>query len=608
MKDLKFILDSIVWAFITAPAVDEMMSDPMHEHWAETLERLAQNEEIASLKSLLEEIASGGLDHIHKLLAEFHPDDLNVETVIEACRIADKESLNSPGPSLVLGYVAAHCWVLVSSDRLFYEVDRAPCQGWETVPHSLALVALRNGSYDGARRLAELSYDVLMMFYPNDRLIGLNEALGDYRSLLKKINDATAIAIGNLVDDLRAGCELSNSIRSGVAALCWSVGMVPESYAICANRNRPTIPSRRFLRNMVRLTLYCSYNDTLVRYVWLELIQGDCSHTFLAHRNLLNPLLKAPPSWTPDQTFPEPPSRVFARCLIGWFRRETTLNSLRQYEITIHRLLKADQVRNWVIRVRILGLHTMMATQVGIFAGLTGTKPYIDALTAAAEKTINAIRQRTIYPEWPQYYGRPNLPVLQLIELKLSQATGSSSPVVENVKMIMDLIEQVRSAALEYWLRVVLPSAPTNPGAPLKSLLEREESLLRDLRSSYFGLLHNLLPRHYRRFDQLGPTKNSPNLSFSAVPVHNAVLSAELARQMYGEVMRKLENTYYEMDSFDSELARRRRNPSATTSDLVRLVRSHEQGLSKSGRSRTTLRARLSRTMRSAKRLIIGGS
>lgn len=588
MTELSDIMALVVNAFNGAPAIDEMTRHGNYNAWAQKLVGLAHSQPSAELRTLLSAVASDGLEHVHELLLEFGRskiDSLEVETLIEVSKLAEDNSENANCACLVLSYIATQLWILKSAGRLYDEVDKAPFPGWGIVPHALALIALRNGSVDGASELVAHSYDVLMMYYPNPQLVGLVYALKRYHALSNLIHESREIAISNLVDDLRTGCQSSTSTRSAVAALCWSVGLVAESYALGSLSDHARIPGRRFFRNLVRRSLYCSRHDTLVRYVWLELIDQNCLSDFNSHRKLLNILFKMGVSWVPDRTFAVPPSRLYARCLISWFRRETTRYSLRQYQEVVQELLRIRQLENQVIRVRVLGLNGLMTAQLGHAVALTSKKEYVDAILAASESIIRVVEQKTIYPEWPEYFDRPNLPVIELIESKLAAATASSSR-IDEANFIIDFIEQFRCAALEYWLRIVPTYPPSNLDPQLKALLEREEQLLREMRSAYFVLLHNLLPRHYRRFnlfttsaeaieEAFGEFANNPGSLGVEIPMHNVVLPQELGRATYKRITEELEALYAKMEQWDLRLASRRRFPAATNQDLVNLLRSH---------------------------------
>jgi len=308
--------------------------------------------------------------------------------------------------------------------------------------------------------------------------------------------------------------------------------------------------------------VHVSYNgmarDPLTQYIWLEMKDREPFNirdhpVFFGSANLhySNHLL--------DEVMPEPPSQIFARTLIAWFRGNLDEKLAGSY-IESYRLVEAEFPSDvdWPIYFRMLLLAWMVGERFGWIAKevLAGSLERVRELANQAE-SMN--RNAFLHPEWPPLYTRTSGPMFAMLDQLFAAAAPPSS--------VVSVLEAFRAASMNYWLTETppLPSAAEQSAAA--ALLQQEENLLIELRGAYFLMLAPILPMHYKRAAR--------EIIDSKDPSSWRYPDTSKGLDHYKHILTALGDLYTQMQSVAPEYARRRTAPIADVASLAASLAMH---------------------------------
>ncbi|MCU7918575.1 MAG: hypothetical protein KZQ95_09485 [Candidatus Thiodiazotropha sp. (ex Epidulcina cf. delphinae)] len=557
-----------VLLYHTSPSLDHMKNCPVYQSWAEDLTSLSRHEELLPLQKVLTAMAEEALttlEPFYRFLEE-QAEDVPLEVYLKAGKVAEANLEYNPYSSFLLSWVSMLGWTTSLGAKLYDQRGGLPYNGWADIPYACALTGKAVGGLRIAREIVDHSYEMLQaanlkyleMFKP---------AITRYRQLAGLINKKYEIAIQNLSEDIWISCHPDEpNFRAEFRAIVWSLGLVPECEALSTPQY---VPSRRFVRFIVRQSLKYIPQDSLLQYLWLEMkdrppinirehISLFAEINFRYDQNLL------------DMMLPEPPSAVYAQMLINFFRGEVTENEARKYIDMwsgMYGAIKASVVNvERSVNIRMDLLCFLLAREFGMISGEGYEHQYLDW---QKEMASYAIELNLLYPERLELGAKVNTALFYLLDSEFREyAKARPDSKASGFERVLEAIEEVRASSLSYWMRVAPPIPFKVEGRKAQSLLQNESNLLRGLRGAYFLMLYPILPLHFHRYvaDQ-----NVLNQRFE--------FSAKEGRRLYKELMSQLDALYDELDEVVPRYTEKRRKPMATLLDLSRAIRSHRESI-----------------------------
>ena len=563
------LLESIGnWLLNSSPGIMQMRGHPEYQDWAAQLAKFASKEELAPLKGVLGKLVSNKLQTVEPLIEFLNREASSVPIKIYwfASEDAIKSESASPAAAFVLALVSMLGWSRAMGKNLDSQINGMPHPGWARIPYACASLALKQGAIQGAQKLVDISYQVLMaakyQFDPR-----LQNALADYRRLAREAMRLQEIAVANLADDLYDSCgQKTPNFRAEVGALLWTLGYVPESNSFRITANSSFTPSRRMFRRIVRQSITCIPYDPLTQYIWLEL-KDRPPFNIREHESLFSIINSCYTQMMLDEFSPVAPSQVFAQCLIAWFKGTLTDKQVDEY-LSVVSIIN-DMFPNmidWTVYIRMESLGFLIARQFGKVLDTMTAKRELEYWARLSGIGASVCHNRNIFhPEWPELYCSPNIGLFESLEHHLS---GGDSGALEKAVMIL---EEFRNANLEYWLQVIPPFPSADEQVRLGSLMAAEDELCGYLRGAYFVILHSILPAHYRRYGMM--MEELIEQQKSETPAFNS----EAGRKEYKEIKKELGTLYEKMLPIAPEYAKKRLNLVAGINELVEAIGRHAE-------------------------------
>ena len=557
------------WLFNMAPAVAEMRGHPDFKDWGNSLHALGQAEGLTPLQKFINDIASDALatmDPWEKLLTKEEAQTVPHDVYINASRVAVTTAASSPHAAFILSLTAMFGWASAMDEGLYEQINGMPDYGWVEIPYACAFTAIKIGAIDGVKELVDESYDTLMAakYWFDERL---RAALDKYRELAGKIARKYDTAVANLTDELRESCRPQQAnFRAEVGALLWSLGMVAESQLFLSTANPDVVPSRRLFRKVVQQSLDCISQDSLVQYVWLEMKDRPPFNirdhkTLFARINVRYKQLMLDEFAVTDA----PPSEVYAKSLIAWFRddisREQVSEYLQMYEL-IH--LMFPEV-DGPLYIRMTALAHILARKFDMLPEAIRGEGEINHWYWLADFARSVRERANLYPEWSEINNRANVAMFYLIEHEFSVNAGSNQSDADALGRVMEKVEGLRASTLSYWLRIAPPILTPQMEARLAPLLEKENELLGYLRGAYFLTIYPQLPRHYHRY---GVNINEM-LALKQGLDGTKGLDADTGRTEFKEIVKELDALYQQMMEVAPEYAAKCLSPQAELNELL---------------------------------------
>lgn len=464
---------------------------------------------------------------------------------------------------------------------------------WLGLPYACALAAYKSGALLEAAALLQATQEALAALSELSLPRWYGTRLQD---LGGAVDRAIQGAIANMAEQLYEACKTTTGLRGGVAALLWTLGYVPESYAFFATR-LPLPSEIRLYRTVVAQSLQYMSFDPLVQLLWIELTSqfgfdysssaifyGAVAVRFRIH-NLPSDLLLA--------------HELYAKAAIGVFGVGCDWSLYQRYIAVLAKLELPEEIEQnhaaVIFRLDLLEMllkDSDLSTRFGgryfpnqehLYSLLTGrdSQEWVWFWESKLQKA-GAIHSRNLLTSRGVQLNRGfNIPVFYLGKRADSDATRN-----------FYCLEVYRAMKLEYWLRTVSPRVPGEHAETDQTWFDREDELIAQLRSARFVCLLSALPRDYlqcsrpssdpmsRFFRQLGSEslENGGTHEF----LKAAGLSPASEEERFMTVVGELEALYDEMretlpiysarrkypvasvESFSEALAMHKHNPSST--------------------------------------------
>lgn len=596
------LFDITVLLLNTAPPIARMRGQPAFENWASDLEALAGESRLAPLRETLLAITHSQLlnnDALDRFVAT-DAQHLPFYTYLEASMTAHRAMAHSPSAAFLLSVVALLGWLRAGGEGLYREKMHYPglpydlegiyyadprlippervrtFAGWDQIPYILAVLSLKIGAIRGARQIVEHCSDVFMAVSTTWNRSAGELLLRRYQELARQIEDTYSWAVADLAEAFaEEGCRPEEpNFRAEVGALLWSLGLVAESQIFRSMASPPYVPGKRFFQRLIRQSMDALPYDSLLQYLWLE-IKDRPPFNIREHTALfamINPVYDQFPAdaYPLVALFALPPSRIYARTLIAWFRgtldEETTLRYvettalLRQYSSLLD--------DRHLVRFRMDCLEYLLAKESGRLAVQSRDEGEVWLrLNRAAASLRSALDS---YPEVPDSQSRTSLALCYLIEHLFSQTPAALDTVA--FAGLVQAVEANRSARLSYW-RQIAPALPDREEqGKAAHFLEQEEQLLTYLRGAYLLTRLSELPRYFDRptmeFDDLRKVTEDPK-AFALTP--------ENGRRQYRQIEAELSALATQMQEVAPEYAGKRLQSQATLDDLLKALDGHRQ-------------------------------
>jgi len=197
---------------------------------------------------------------------------LTLDQFYAAASFADYEAPRHPYTCLLIAWVCFLSWAAKRGEHLYtIHPASASRSGWEHFPYVLAKLAARLGGHWAALRVIEHATRGLLMIERKwSWALEVTDHLERYAVLTRQIQDQYEIAIAELTEGIRDCLSAGSApLRSCVAALLWTVGLVPEAYALASKSE--LVPSRHLLRSLLIDCLTSIDANPFTQYVLLSL-------------------------------------------------------------------------------------------------------------------------------------------------------------------------------------------------------------------------------------------------------------------------------------------------------------------------------------------------
>jgi hypothetical protein len=556
------MLDLIFRLFSTSQPLLAMRRAPEYRKWVAQVRALADQPELACIRDLLLTLASNQLETLDPLneFAQSHAGSIAYADIWVTSERIEQAIPEQPEAALLASIVILLLWLVRLDDQLYAQVNGMPARGWAQFPFVCAKAALASGAVDEALSLIDEGLEVLGSakyrygdFY--------DATVARYRQLGVAVETRWRQGFEDLASDLRESCRQEQpNFRAETGALLWSLGMIPEGSMFLFGAAFETLPPLRLCRLIINVSNIGMAQDPLTQYIWLEMKDREPFNirdhpVFFGTANLryANHLL--------DEVMPEPPSCLFAKTLIAWFRGDLDEQLAGEY-VQAYRLVEAEFPSSvaWPIYFRM----RLLAFMVGERFGWLRVQTPAESLQTAQEMVDQAasVNLNTFsHPEWPELYTRTSGPIFSLLD----KLAGGSAPGADCVS----ILERFRAASLGYWLTIAAPLPSLAEEAAAAALIAQEKQLLTELQGAYFMMLAPILPMHYRRAAQQIDPDDPTSLRYPDM---------SKGPENYKRIQGELADLYAQMQSVAPEYARRRTAPIADVAGIAGTLGMHRSG------------------------------
>ncbi len=511
------LLDLAMLLIVTTPGYIRMRSHPELEGWADDLVAFSQREELRPLEEPLKTIAAIFADGPQSFIPMFESlksnySKLGLANLMAAARISAENRKDRPYASLMLAWTALCAWIIQADESGLdlYSEDGPnqghgwPNPGWRDIPAACIEASLQLHGIHGAALFAAEAHAVLRTNarrHPEHSQT-LEPTIAKYHHLARTLANRFDMATAGLADDLHDACCVDGRARRLVAALLWTMGLVPES---CAVRKNTAPAGRALLLRLIRSSFHVLARDPLVQYLWLEMKEAP-ELDLRFHDSLYAVLNHNWCQWSADETYEllglsAEPSRLFGRaleCLLAGDLDESLAGEfLQAYDM----LSMAD--------LRIISGTTpaFIVSRFSILRHLIGERfDYFKSDYSESQKVewfmeqvMLAARKRkvaTMIPQEPDAGARTGIAMHETIERLLVDDSKHPADESERCTLTIDTLESFRTGALSYWLNVIPPGALKHPDNMMENLLEQERQLIDRMRGAYYLALRPTLPMH----------------------------------------------------------------------------------------------------------------
>jgi hypothetical protein len=568
----------VCFRLLNSSAIAKMRGRPEYKDWRNNLLELRNNPQLTPLTKAIDSMAADNLVTVDSFKQFLGTEAIGIpaDVYVQGSEVA-AATASLPHAAFLLAWICLIGWSTRLGKDLYTQVNGIPQQGWLKVPYICSSAAFRIGAFEEAKLLADEGYEVLMsckFWYEED----FRWQIEAYRQLSARSWRKYELALANLVDDLRDSCRPGNqNFRAEMGALLWSLGYVPESMLLRVGAPPNWIPSRQFLLSIVRQSMLIISSDPLVQYVWLEL-KDRPGFNLRSHR-LLFQRINTYWSQSPlDELSPDPPSRSYARALIGWFGGKLT-DKLGQDFLQGYELHRAQFPSvNLIDFIRLTSLARIVVNELGWTTPDFTNQEEMESWFKIADLGRRVMEVSNLHPEWPRIYCRVNIGIFHIHESVLSGNNAAPSASDAGVDRAFRALEEIRAAAISFWLFMVPPFAPpqeeqvlltnTEQEQGLPTIAEQEQEMLSYLRGAHFQILTPILPKHF---------------SFPMEQIQDDMAKGwnlfdpEVGRKQFKKLIKDLDSLYNSCLTIAPQYAKKRLQSSVDLRGAMHLISSHRK-------------------------------
>jgi hypothetical protein len=472
------LLDLAFRVLATTPGFLQMVHHPELHDWAIDLARFGERDDLRPMAGALAHVISEistGQGAFRPLLNALNKDSSNIdwETLFRASVAAEESTGSRPYASFLLAWATLAVWILRAAKqgeslygkgRLSLPWQGWPHPGWATIPAACAGAAIKLDGLYGAQLLAAEAYAVLQSHWRRSQggFRPLEPVIAKYHQLEQTIGTRYDSAIASLSDALRDACRNDSSrARSFLAALLWSLGLIPECRALQENSEPP---SRRLLRQLIQTSIQVVPDDPLIQYLWLE-IKDDICVNLRAHRASLAVINHDWDQWLIDDGYQMlgldvEPSRLYARTLEALLAGKLDKPGAAVYLQVFDLISDSEAPPTSFIWHRMMMLRHLIAVRFNFYGPQVTEDECVTHLKKWMEVAGRERARAAGHPEWPDILGRTGHATFELIEHCLAEHTQLSKSEAERCALVLETLERHRTAALTFWLQVNRPLVP----------------------------------------------------------------------------------------------------------------------------------------------------
>ena len=182
------------------------------------------------------------------------------------------------------------------------------------------------------------------------------------------------------------------------------------------------------------------------------------------------------------------------------------------------------------------------------------------------------IEESAMHPEWPDSTNFASAFLHELIESKLSSVDRKFD--ATRLMECVTAVEELRAAALSYWLMVTPPFPRKDDPAAMKDLADEDSRLRQALRSAYFLARQGSLPQHYRLFSI--SVRGASDPIKAAEDRLKVPTDSETGRERYRKARQDVIDLIKRMEGVAPSYADRRGSPIPSAGRIVEELNSHQ--------------------------------
>jgi hypothetical protein len=376
-------------------------------------------------------------------------------------------------------------------------------EAWRHLPQVFAATSLAVQATVAAANVLSLSTPMLWVARTWGMWDELQVALDQQAALTHKAATTIEQLVTELVEDLRAACEPGrpDGLRPHLAALLWTLGLVPESSTLQADG---PLPPRALCKAAVRESIQTIGVDVLTQAVWFSM--QSRSNIAAKHEELfallLAPYASAGPLWGTAGRLGLDPYTV-AQALVATCAGDLPPGAAAvPFDERCSRLLAIGGQDSPVDRLRLAMLRLLMRERTATVAAASSDSPIAtlpplrtDACTrlaGAALETGEAAYERAA--PFSRAFG---IPTFGLIDETMSRQPTEA----DALEVLVDRLEALRAIPVRRVLAAVPQLPPVSAGegeTEIERLLTEREDTIAHLRAAYVITELPKLPLYYR--------------------------------------------------------------------------------------------------------------
>jgi tetratricopeptide (TPR) repeat protein len=559
--DLMYRKDSIKAIAATilrlCPLSYDLEGNLSHPGWGELLD-LAQEKALHPLKKTIEEFSEDKFvtsAPLQKFLA-VTASEVPSSTFLAASARALACQHSHPAGAFLLAYLSLMGWIYQQDSVGVYRIESGcPDPGWCIVPYSCAstLATKMAGGYWTARRIVQEARGVLSLSKTAAPIREIDEALGRYQALERMITSSLEYDIDDLAAQIQDACRpVEGNWRPEIGAISWSLGQVPESRMF--RPGTEYLPSLQFFKRLVRASITAIPSDALCQYLWLELKdRPPCS--LRDHRSLFA-IINASYYHLRLEAGPIPMAKAYAMAAIELFKEQADEQIVHLFLDQFHPFSERTEMADTAADMRIAALGIELSrseTEAGRRLRLLFDKNAGEMFAVTMRLAVEMIADSVLYPEWPDTNNFANGFLHEMVERNLSSVGKDMA--LEALRECVTANEQLRAAAIQYWLMVTLPLPTRDEDAALRGSLDEDMRLRRTLRSAYFLSRWHAFPHHYRFFSV---STREPNILKGFQDQLAVPTDVEMGRDRYRRARMELKEVTKRMAQIAPSYAKKR--------------------------------------------------